>query len=188
MLQGLANLPNGLSIRPARPGDKAFLEKLHRDQREDLKMVDADRAYIEELLDMQLRAQTLGYGGAFPEALYFVIEKTGDAVGKLTLDWGGTEARVVDLAFVKKARGKGFGQSVLMALIAACGSSKCPLAVSVALNNPALYQWLLAQGFAVTQAPEGGSHHMLVWYPGRDAMAGQPGALAQASSSGEGSV
>ncbi|MDW3206890.1 MAG: GNAT family N-acetyltransferase [Alphaproteobacteria bacterium] len=181
MLQGLATMPNGLSIRPARPADKPFLEKLHRDQREDLKMVDADRAYIEELLDMQLRAQTSGYGGAFPNALYFVIEKTGDLIGKLTLDWGGTEARVIDLGFVKKARGKGFGQSVIMALLAACGPSKCPLAVSVAINNPPLYQWLLAHGFVVADAPDGGSHHMLIWYPGGDAMAGQPGAMTQAS-------
>lgn len=60
MLQGLATLPNGLTIRPARPGDKAFLEKLHRDQREDLKMIDADRDFVEELLEMQLRAQTGG--------------------------------------------------------------------------------------------------------------------------------
>lgn len=184
MLQGLATLPNGLTIRPARPGDKVFLEKLHRDQREDLKMIDADRAYIEELLDLQLRAQTTGYGGTYPEALYFVIEKTGDAIGKLTLDHGGNEARIVDLAFVKKARGRGFGQSVILSLMNACGAWKLPLAVSVAVNNPALYKWLLDHGFVVTDAPEQGSHHMLAWYPSADSMAGQPGAATQAGSPG----
>lgn len=170
MLQGLATLPNGLSIRPARPGDKAFLEKLHRDQREDLKMIDADRDFVEELLEMQLRAQTGGYGAMFPNALYFIIEKTGERVGKLTLDWSGTEARVVDLGFVKKARGRGYGQSVIQALLAACGQSKCPLAVSCPVMNAAFMNWLVMQGFVVDQAPEGASHHLLVWYPKRDAM------------------
>lgn len=180
MLQGLNVLPNGLSIRPARPADKAFLEKLHRDQREDLKMIDADKDYVEGIIELQLRAQTTGYGAAFPNALYFIIEKTGEPVGKLTLDWGGTEARVVDLGFIKRARGKGFGQSVLGALLAACGPSKCPLAVSCVITNVGLYKWLLDHGFVVEEAHEGASHHRLVWYPSRDAMAGQPGAVSAA--------
>ena len=184
MLMGSNSLPNGLTVRPARPGDKAFLEKLHKDQREDLKMIDADKDYIEGILDLQLRAQSQGYGTMFPNALYFIIEKTGEPVGKLTLDWGGTEARVVDLGFIKRARGKGFGQTVIQGLLAACGPAKCPLAVSVAINNPGLYQSLLKMGFQVMDAAEGASHHMLIWFPGQDAMDGLPSGMAQASKDG----
>lgn len=172
MLQGMKTLPNGLAIRPARPADKAFLEKLHRDQREDLKMIDADKAYIEELIDMQLLAQTTGYGGQYPNALYFIVEKAGERVGKLTLDWGGNEARVVDLGFVKKAQGKGFGQSILLSLLAACGPARCPLAVSCAANNVALQKWLTDHGFLPEPAEPGAAFHLFVWYPTKDAMLG----------------
>ena len=169
MLTGLATLAKGLSIRPARPGDKVFLEKLYRESRDDLRMAGADRDYVEAVLDMQLLAQSTGYGGQFPNALYFIIEKTGDRVGKLTLDWGGREARVVDLGFVRKARGRGFAEIVLTALLASCGQAKCPLAVTCLGNRPALRRFLLANGFMVAESME--AAELLVWYPKADDMA-----------------
>lgn len=170
MLKGLASLPKGLTIRPARPGDKPFLEKLYRESREDLRMADADKDYVESLIDMQLFAQSSGYGGMFPNALYFIIEKTGERVGKLTLDWGGREARVVDLGFIKKAQRKGFAEVVLEALLAACGQGKCPLAVTCLKNRPQLHRYLLARGFMVAESTE--SADLLVWYPTADDMKG----------------
>jgi GNAT superfamily N-acetyltransferase len=168
MLTGFATLPKGLAIRPARTGDDGFLEKLNRDSRDDIRMADADKDFIEAVLDQQLVAQTTGYGTQFPNALYFIVEKTGERVGKLTLDWGGTEARVVDLGFVRKARGKGFGEIIIKALLAACGPAKCPLAVTCLKNRPALYRFLIANGFMVAETTD--TADLLVWYPKADDM------------------
>ncbi|MCR9222166.1 MAG: GNAT family N-acetyltransferase [Alphaproteobacteria bacterium] len=171
MLQGLARLPNGLTVRPARPADKPFLKKLVDDKYSDLRATtDLSRDQVEHLMDVQLTGQTTGYGGMFPNAAYFVIEKTGQPIGKLSLDWDGECARVVDLGFIRKAQGKGYGQSVVLALLAACGQAKCPLTVVCLTHNVALLHFLKSNGFEAEAAEPGAAHIMLTWTPTKEAM------------------
>ncbi|MEQ8603901.1 MAG: GNAT family N-acetyltransferase [Marivibrio sp.] len=171
MLQGLARLPNGLSVRPARPSDKQFLRKLVDDKYSDLKTTtDLPRDQLEHLMEIQLQGQTQGYGAMFPNAVYFVIEKTGERIGKLSLDWDGEAARVVDLGFIAKAQGKGYGQTVVLALLQACGQSKCPLTVVCLAHNVALLHFLQSHGFEAEPPEAGAAHILLTWTPTADAM------------------
>jgi GNAT superfamily N-acetyltransferase len=171
MLTGLATLPNGLSIRPARPGDKAFLRKLVDDKYSDLRATtDLSRDQLEHLMEVQVAGQTSGYGSAFPNAVYFVVEKAGDRIGKLTLDWDRESAHVVDLGFVKKAQGRGYGQSIILALLAACGQAKCPLTVTCPTQNVALLHFLKSHGFTAEPPRPGAAHVILSWMPTKEAM------------------
>ena len=171
MLQGLARLPNGLSVRPARPSDKQFLRKLVDDKYSDLKVTtDLTRDQIEHVMEMQVTAQNSGYGAMHPDALYFIVEKAGQRIGKLTLGRDGDGARIVDLGFVARAQGKGYGQTLVLAILNACGQSGCPLTVTADLTNAALMAFLKQHGFEVSEHAPGAAHALMTWTPTNEAM------------------
>lgn len=156
-------LPLGLAIRPATPADNAFIEKLYKSTREDLQLVDAEQDFIETLIEQQFNAQRIGYGTRFPNAMYFIIEKHGHAIGRATLDFGSVEIRVVDIAFIAEARGKGFGEGVLKALQYAAGKTCTPLTLSVHCGNRAAKSLYAKLGFQVEQVSPPYEH--LAWRP-----------------------
>jgi ribosomal protein S18 acetylase RimI-like enzyme len=159
------DLSAGLSIRPARATDRGFLESLYRSTRDDLRLADVEPALIEAVIDQQRDAQAQGYGEAFPDALYFVVEKQGERIGRLVIDFGGSEVRVVDLGFVPAARGLGYGTAVLQGLKQAAAGAHLPLVLTVRSDNLAARQLYLRLGFRVEVA--GPPFERMVWYPGR---------------------
>lgn len=163
MLAGGIQMPGGLSLRPTRASDNAFLESLHRHAREDLRGIDAEDDFIEALIDMQFRAQTTGYGDKFPNAMYFIVENQGECIGRLVLDFGDNEVRVVDLAFIPAARGKGYGGKTLQAVQLVAGKVMAPVTLIVHCHNLPAKQLYLGLGFAVdaVQLP----FERMVWYP-----------------------
>lgn len=163
MLPGAGTLPAGLSLRPSQPSDAVFIESLHRSTREDLRMIDGSEDFIESLIDMQFHAQSRGYGEQFPNAMYFVIEKLGERVGRVTIDFGSNEIRLVDIAFIPAARGHGYGTHVLKALQMAAGKAAAPLVLSVLHVNLAARQLYERLGFRVSNI--GPSHAEMTWYP-----------------------
>ncbi|MGB0712098.1 MAG: GNAT family N-acetyltransferase [Gammaproteobacteria bacterium] len=158
-------LSGGLSIRPSNPGDTPFLETLYHSTRDDLRLADADDDYIEEIIAMQFRAQSSGYGEQFPNAMYFVVEHLGERIGKLTLDFGTVEVRVVDLALVREARGKGIGAQVIQAVQQTAQQIMAPVTLSVAVNNVQAQQLYQRMGFQLQESTPV-THH-LVWFPSR---------------------
>lgn len=160
------DLPEGLTLRPEAPADRAFLERLHTLRRADLRLADAEPEYIESVVDMQYRAQTEGYGAQFPNALYFVIEKLGTAVGRLCLDFGPNEVRVVDLAFLPEARGKGYGSAILKAMQRAARQTMTPVTLTVQTTNVVARRTMAALGFQLDR--DGPLHQHLIWYPTRE--------------------
>jgi GNAT superfamily N-acetyltransferase len=124
---GTADLPNGIRLRPSRPNDAAFERMLHDANRWDLAFVDGDAEVVRSLLDMQHAAQTEGHGAQFPDALYYIIEKTGTACGRLVLDVSETEVRVVDIALIPEAQGTGIGPTVLGAVQTVAGQIGAPV-------------------------------------------------------------
>ena len=76
------NIPDGLHVRPSTASDKPFLEKLRHSTRQDLQIIGGEQDYIESIVEMQFKAQTQGYGDQFPNAMYFIIEKHHEPIGK----------------------------------------------------------------------------------------------------------
>lgn len=156
-------LPGGISIRPQRESDALFIERLFRSVRADLQLIDGDRDLIEEIIVMQLNAQTSGYGGSFPNALYFIVEKLGEPIGRLTLDFGDNEVRIIDVALIPEMRGKGFGSVILQALQQVSGAIGAPLSLAVDSANLVAKQLYLRLGFrtVMIQPP----HEFMTWRP-----------------------
>lgn len=172
MIAGTVQLPHGISARPARSGDKDFLAKLFRDSRDDLHMADANKDYIEMTIDMQLNAQTTGYGNNFPNAVYLVLEKNGSRIGRITLDIGPVELRLVNLDFIRKARNKGYGSSIIQWIMKAAAQTRRPMVMPARRDDFVLTRFLLRYGFVEDKAISDDVTARMIWFPTSDEMNG----------------
>ncbi|MGB0720791.1 MAG: GNAT family N-acetyltransferase [Gammaproteobacteria bacterium] len=163
MLPGSGTLGHGLQLRPSRPSDQPFLETLYRASREDLQLIDAEDEFIDALIEMQFEAQTKGYGDMFPNAMYFIVEYHGERIGRVTLDFGSTEIRVVDLSLIPQARGKGLGSTVLRHVQMTAQKIMVPVSLSVAAGNVVAAQLYQKLGFQVAETSP--MYAQMVWYP-----------------------
>ena len=157
-------LPENLAIRPAREHDTAFLEGLYRSSRDDLRLIEGKDDFIEEIILMQHRAQTQGYGETHPDAMYFIVEKLGERIGRIIVDFGRNEVRLLDITLIPAARGKGFGNVIIKALQQAAHQARTPLTLSVHYSNPLAKRLYQSLGFRVEQS----DHPMvelMIWYP-----------------------
>jgi ribosomal protein S18 acetylase RimI-like enzyme len=157
------HLPHGLSIRPSTSSDKEFIRNLYYSTRHDLKLIEANHDFIGTLIEQQYEAQSVGYGDMFPNALYFIIEKQGQSIGRAILDFAQDAIHVIDITLIPEARGKGFGEGVLKALQYAAGKSYAPLRLSVYSGNWVAKQLYIKLGFQVEQYHP--PYERMVWYP-----------------------
>lgn len=146
------------------PGDKPFLESLYKSTREDLELIVGESTdFIEHLKEQQQSAQIDGYGDQFPNALYFIIEYHREKVGRIVVDFGHNEIRVVDLTLVKAARGKGLGSAVLRSFVECAEQVKAPLTLSVLTTNIAAKKLYFGLGFVIEYSQPPRDH--LIYYP-----------------------
>lgn len=157
------NLPNGLYIRPARDSDKPFIASLFESTRDDLLMLDADPDYIQTIIEQQHQAQTVGYGNDFPNAMYFIVEQHQERIGRIVIDFGKNEIRMVDFCLIPQAQGKGYGKIIIQILQYAAGASKAPLTLSVMRMNERAKLLYFSLGFQVEETNE--MYDRMVWYP-----------------------
>lgn len=157
------DLRHGISLRLARASDAGFLAGLHHSRRDDLRLIDADRDLIETLIEDQQRYQTTGYGADFPDATEFIAEKLGQPIGRVMVDFGPNEVRILDIGLIRSALGQGFGTCVLRALQVAAAKVPAPLTLSVLWNNPRAKKVYASLGFAITESR--GGVDFMVWCP-----------------------
>jgi RimJ/RimL family protein N-acetyltransferase len=107
-------------FRPERPEDEALLYTLFRSWAlPDLALMPADDATKEALVQMQFRAQMVGYRAQFPEARFDIVEQEGEPVGRFVIDPGGTTQPVcfVDFVLLPERRRNGLGKAITNALL-----------------------------------------------------------------------
>ena len=165
MLNNDSFLSDGLVVRPSRATDGPFLQSLYHSARADLQWIDGEREVVEHVIAQQFQVQEQGAGEHFPDAMHYVIEKLGTAIGALTADFGANEIRVLYLAFIPPARGRGYGRTVLQGVQKAAEQVRCPVATVVWASNPHARQHYLALGFQVEERNPAAER--LVWYPGQ---------------------
>ena len=159
------DLPNGVSLRPTQPSDKDFERQLHEARRWDLWLADAEPDYIRTVIEQQQHAQTIGYGWQYPNAYYYLIERTGTVCGRLVVDLGEREVRVVDIALIPGAQGKGTAATVLRALQRIAGQLNVPLALNVLrINTPAVAAYAKLDFKAVAEYSDDVRLTMM-WFP-----------------------
>lgn len=149
--------PQGCRLRPARDRDVPFLKRLYRHSR------DAEFAHSNwspeqkaAFCDMQFTFQHADWLRRFENGWFLVVTQRSAPIGRLYLDMGQDEARVVDITLLPEWRGKGIGAALLT--MAAQWAAPRPLALQVDEINPAwrLYTRL---GF-VEQGRQGGRVQM----------------------------
>ncbi|KJY89644.1 GNAT family N-acetyltransferase [Pseudoalteromonas piscicida] len=156
-------LPKGLHVRMSKPSDSGFLQRVHNEKRDDLRLVEGEPDFIESLIELQFKAMNQGYGEQFPNAMYFIIEKQNEPIGRAVVDFSENQVHLVDLAIIKKARGNGFGEAVLRSFMHIAGKIGASMSLCVLSHNFAAKRLYLRLGFRVTSI-EGPSEKMM-WYP-----------------------
>ena len=127
----------GLAFRPMTDGDLPFVAELFASTRAEL-FAALPPAMWEGLVAQQHEAQHRHYRAAWPDAEWLIVERGGEAIGRLYLDSSGDAFHLIDISLVPAARGAGFGGAILADVIAAARQSGRRVTINVERNNPAL--------------------------------------------------
>jgi len=150
-------------VRPMVDEDMGFLAQLYRSTREDeLAITGWGEAQKQSFIDMQFRAQHAHYQKHYPEALWLILEKAGQPVGRLYLERWSSQHRIIDIALMPPARGHGLGRAILLDLHEEAASAGKTVSIHVEKVNPAmsLYRRL---GYETVE--DKGVYDLLVWTP-----------------------
>ncbi|HEX5056963.1 MAG TPA: GNAT family N-acetyltransferase [Gammaproteobacteria bacterium] len=150
----------GLTLRPPRTADAAFMEGLFRSTREHFYYsMPAPREHVDLLIAQQYRLQQAHYARQWPAARTLIIERSGMPIGKITLDEGETALHIVDFIIEPAARGQGYGTAMLQALQTTAKARRITL--SVDRQNLPAKRLYLALGFRVDAVSE--THEAMSW-------------------------
>lgn len=165
---GSVDLPGGVRLRMTAPGDRDAERTIHDANRPELQLIDGEQDFVRSIYDMQFNARNTGYGDSFPDALYYMIEKAGETVGRLVLDFGSNEVRVVDISILPAYHGQGIGKIVITALKDVAAKIAAPMALCVRRDNGPAMQLYAQLGFVIdASADQNSMYFMMRWEPGR---------------------
>lgn len=138
MLVPTPNLPD-VVLRPRVAGDAPLLYAVYASTRvEELADTGWDDAQREAFLRFQFAAQDDHYTRHYSTCAFYVVERSGRPVGRLYVDAWPSEVRIVDIALLPEARGRGLGTALLEAVIAAAHARGLAVSIHVEQDNPAL--------------------------------------------------
>lgn len=132
-------------LRPATADDEEFLVQLYADVRHmEFAILSLPPEMLANLMQMQYRAQRLGYQNSFPGAQYNIIWVGETRVGRTIVEYGSAAVLLVDISLIAGVRNHGIGTAILRSLQAAAHKQNLPLRLQVRFGNPAirLYQRL----------------------------------------------
>lgn len=148
-------------MRPVGADDRQFLERVYAESRaEELRATGWSEAQKTVFCQSQFSAQDSYYKKNYPTCKYKIIECDSKPVGRLYVDRMASEIRVVDIALLTNARGKGIGSSIMKDILSEARTAKHKVSIHVERTNPArrLYERL---GFSLVEAGE--VYDFLVW-------------------------
>ncbi|MDQ1834307.1 GNAT family N-acetyltransferase [Massilia scottii] len=133
--------------------DAPFLARLYASTRQDLLGSGrADPTLAASLIAMQQRLQAADYRARFPDAVHLILQEAGEPVARIVVEHGRDALRLVDIALLPQARGRGTGSAVLRALQQFAAERHLPLTLSVHRSNPRARRLYLGLGFAIEHA------------------------------------
>jgi ribosomal protein S18 acetylase RimI-like enzyme len=153
----------GLTFRPVRDADLAFLALVYASTRADeLAAVPWSAEQKAAFLDMQFRAQHAHYRHHHGDADWLVILRADEPVGRLYVERRDDEHSIIDIAFLTQHRGQGLGSALMRDLLDEAAARGKPVTIHVEKNNSAmrLYHRL---GFA--QIADHGVYDFMRWTP-----------------------
>ena len=154
----------GISYRPIADEDLPFMAELYASTRaEEVAATGWPVEVQHQFLGQQFEAQHRHYMAHYPDAEWLVIEQGGAAIGRLYIEEWPSQFRLIDIALMPAARGRGAGAAILRDVMAQAAGAAKALSIHVEKNNPAmgLYRRL---GFVT--AEDKGVYDLLVWSAG----------------------
>lgn len=150
-------------LRPAGFADEAFLRALYATTRagELAAAVDWTEAERDRFLDFQFRAQASDYQSRFPRATHDIVVVDGVSVGRIWVDRGLLEARLIDLALLPEHQGRGIGTGLVRDLQRDAARRGVPLRHMVVKENLGAIRFYGRLGFRTTG--EIMSHLQMEW-------------------------
>ncbi|MFZ6780734.1 GNAT family N-acetyltransferase [Undibacterium sp. Ji83W] len=145
-------LPAALALRKVNDDDQAFLDVLYASRREDLQQMPMDAAFIAQMIKMQQHVQMEGIRMNYPDAGHWLIEDAGQPVGRVIIDTGSNDVRLVDIAIIPAAQRRGIAKAILLAMQADAQSQGKGVSLAVEQTNFAARGLYLQSGFVVHSA------------------------------------
>lgn len=153
-------LPDRTTFRPATDADRPFLVALYATTRADLVLLPLADDQRAALVTMQYRAQDLHYRRHHPDAAFDVVEVGGRPAGRLYVDEGVADVRIIDISLLPEHRGAGIGSALIRGVQDRAAATGRTVSLHVAADNPAeaLYERL---GFSLVA--DLGAYRLRVW-------------------------
>jgi len=150
-------------LRAVGPADAPFLRRLYASTRaSELADVGWQPEQLDAFLEMQFSARERHYREQFPVTEDLLVLVDGHPAGRLCVERGRGETRIVDIALLPERRGSGIGSALIAGLQEEATSAGTPLALQVEAGNPAanLYRRL---GFVIDAGD--GVYNAMRWLP-----------------------
>ena len=163
MSHGKSTTIAGVTLRPIRSDDEAFLLRVYGSTRADeLSQLDWDNAQKDAFVRMQFDAQHRYYSAQFPGARFDIIEMGDQPVGRFYVDRREAEIRVIDIALLPEYQKMGIGGVLMQELLNEAAKTHKRVSLHVEQFNPAmrLYKRL---GFAHIR--DEGIYQLMEWAP-----------------------
>ena len=158
-------------LRREQSDDEGFLFQVYASTREEeLALTNWDEATRRAFLTQQFTAMRRGYREMFPTAEFLIILLAGQPAGRMVLNRGPGEIRVVDVALLPEFRNQGIGTGLMRQVCAEAAQAGHAVTLSVLKFNRA-ERWYSRLGF--TPAGGAGIYDEWAWHPGTD-VSGQP--------------
>jgi ribosomal protein S18 acetylase RimI-like enzyme len=156
-----------IALRPVQSADEPFLYDVYASTRaEELALVDWSDEQKAAFVHQQFEAQARHYREHYRHATLAVILVDGEPAGRLYLDRGPSEIRVVDIAILPRFQGKGVGSTLLGEVQAEAAASGRTVTLHVERVNRA--QQLYARLGFVRAEDAGPVYLLLRWTPTSD--------------------
>lgn len=153
-----------IAFRPIREEDHDFLRRLYASTREQelAQVADWSAEQKEAFLTQQFEAQHHHYQKYYPEASFDLILDEGEPIGRLYVSRWEREIRLVDVALVPEARGRGIGTELLRDLLSEGERTGRAVSIHVERFNPALR---LYRRLGFQEIEEKGPYFLMEWRP-----------------------
>ena len=149
------------TLRPARPEDEDFLAAVYGSTRtEELALVPWSDEQRERFSRMQFAAQQHHYQTYFPSAIHQVILLGEEPIGRIYVNRGEREIRILDITLLPAYRGQGLGSRLILDLLAEAEAGNRSVTIHVESFNRSrgLFERL---GFVPVK--EEGAHLLFEW-------------------------
>lgn len=156
-------IAQGVRLRPERDADLPFIRRLFiANRRDEFASLGMAEAQLEQLLGTQFDLQRTHFRAAFRDADWSIVERKGEAIGRLYVARGMQGRELFDISLLPEWCGKGIGGKLIDHVLAEARAAGRAVTLHVRPHNPARLLYA-RKGFAETGFD--GANVAMKWEP-----------------------